>query len=351
MKKRNFTTGVIFTTMAYFTLSTCVFALEINDFTPDKIKLSGGIEIEAEFKNNDVDHENTSDISLATAELGVEVTPMDWVTGFALLSWEDDDEKIIFDEAHITIGASDTVPYYIQAGKFYIPFGVFETNMISDPLTLEFGEIVDTGAQIGIEISGFQGSFYTFNGEIDKAHEDNKIRCFGASVGYAVEREGFSFAIGAGWINNLLESGAMGDYVTHTMDDRTTELKDYVAGYSINSMVSFGPIVLIGEYIKASDDIEFTDNFKHQNPSVWALEVGYIFKMAGKETIFAIAHQGTDDAVAILPESKILASVGVDVTDSLSLALEYSKADEYSVSDDGTGKDVDALTMQLALEF
>jgi hypothetical protein len=276
---------------------------------------------------------------------------MDWITGFALLSWEDDDEKIIFDEAHITLGGSDAIPYYLQAGKFYMPFGVFETNMISDPLTLEFGEIVDTGAQVGIEISGFRGSVYTFNGEIDEADEDAKIRCLGASVGYGMKAGTLTLALGADWINNVLESGAMGDYVTDTMDARSTELKNFVAGFGLNAMLGFGPIVLIGEYMAATDDIEFTDGFKHADPSVWALEVGYTLDIVGKATTFALAYQATDDAVDILPESKVLASVGVGITDCLFLALEYSKAEDYSVSDGGTDNDVNALTMQLALEF
>lgn len=161
---KRFTLGAIFASIACLSLATGAFALDINDFTHEKIKLSGAIEIEAGFEDNGIDDEKNSDISLATAELGVEVTPMDWLTGFALLSWEDEDEKIIFDEAHITLGGSDAIPFYVQAGKFYMPFGVFETNMISDPLTLEFGEIVDTGAQAGIAMAGFRGSVYGFSG-------------------------------------------------------------------------------------------------------------------------------------------------------------------------------------------
>lgn len=45
----------------------------------------------------------------------------------------------------------------------------------------------------------------------------------------------FTLSVGADWINNVLESGAMGDYVTDTIEDRTAELKDYVAGYGFIS--------------------------------------------------------------------------------------------------------------------
>ncbi len=346
MKKRSFTISAVISLIGCFTLATSTFALDLNDFTPEKIKLSGTIEIEAGFENNDIENEDTSDISLATAELGIEAKPVDWLTGFALLSWEDDEDKIIFDEAHITLGGTDAIPYYLQAGKFYMPFGVFETNMISDPLTLEFAEVVDTGARIGIEISGFRGSVYTFNGETDEAGEDDEIRSFGASVGYAVETDGFTLAAGADWINNILESDAMHEYVTGTGD-----LEDDVAGFGLNAMIGFGPVTLTGEYLAATDDIEFTNAAKHEAPSVWALEAGYTLEIAGKETTLALAYQATDDAAEILPESKFLTSVGVSLTEALSVALEYSKADDYSVSDGGTGDDIHAVTMQLALEF
>ncbi|MCP4114579.1 MAG: LbtU family siderophore porin [Desulfobacteraceae bacterium] len=346
MKRRSFTTSAVLSLIGCFTLATSAFALDVNDFTPEKIKLSGTIEIEAGFENNDIENEDTSDISLATAELGIEAKPVDWLTGFALLSWDDDEDKIIFDEAHITLGATDTIPYYLQAGKFYMPFGVFATNMISDPLTLEFAEVADTGAQLGIEVSGFRGSVYTFNGETDEDDEDDKLCCFGASVGYAVETEAFTLAAGADWINNVLESDTMNEYVTGTGD-----LKDYVPGFGLNAMAGFGPMVFMAEYLAAADDIEFTDGAKHEAPSVWAIEAGYTLEIAGKETTFALAYQATKDAEEILPESKILTSVGVGITDALSVALEYSKADDYSVSDGGTGNDVDAVTMQLALEF
>ena len=346
MKTRSFTASAILSLIGWFTLVSSAFALDVNDFTPEKIKLSGTIEIEAGFENNDIDDEDTSDVSVATGELGIEATPMDWITGFVLLSWEEDDDKVIFDEAHITLGATDTIPYYLQLGKFYTPFGVFETNMISDPLTLEFAEVVDTGIQVGFEMEGFRGSVYAFNGETDEADEDDEIRCFGASVGYAVETDAVTFSAGADWTNSIFESDTMSEYVTDT-----GELEDYVAGFGLNAMIGFGPMVFIAEYMAAADDIEFTDGYEHEAPVVWAIEAGYTFELSGKETTFALAYQATEDAEEILPESKFLTSLGVGITEALSVALEYSKADDYSVSDGGSGKDVDTVTMQLALEF
>lgn len=330
----------------YFVISPDVYALDVDDFTPETVLISGVLEIEAAFENNDVDGEDTSDITLATAEVGIEAKPVEWLTGFALLSWEDDDEKIIFDEAHITLGASEEIPYYLQAGKLYVPFGVYETNMISDPLTLELGEIVDTAVQVAVEMSGFRGSIYFFNGETDEANEDDKVRCFGASVGYSLEGDVLTVDVGGDWINNILESGPLNEMVRDT-----GELEDYVGGYGFHANLWVGPFSVFTEIIAATDDIEFAGMEKKEAPMAWAVEAGYTFEVVGRETTVALGYQATDEAVGILPESRILGSVGVGLSDSLSVALECSTSDDYARSDGGSDEGIDILTLQLALEF
>ncbi len=334
------------TMVSIFIGLTSAMAMEIKDFIPEQISLSGAIEIEAAFEDNDADDEDSSDVSLATAELGIDIELEKWAKGFALISWDDEDEKVIFEEAFITLGATDNIPYYLQAGKFYMPFGSFETNMVSDPFTQDMGEILDEGALAGIAISGFSGSVYLFNGESDEVEEDDTLACFGASMGYVMETDNFALTMGADWINNLLESGTLRDMVADN-----GELKDYVAGYAFHAILNAGPFAVMGEYIGANDDIEFTSGDSFEAPSVWMVEAAYTFEVFSKETTFALGYQATDDAVGILPESKIMGAVGISLTDSLAFNTEYAVADDYDISDGGTGDDITSITLQLALEF
>lgn len=118
----------------------------------DKVTLSGAIEVEAGYSSDFADVD-TSEISLATAELGIDAAINDWTTGHALFKWDDD--ELFVDEGFITLGGTDAVPVYLTAGLLYVPFGVYETNMISDPLTLEIGETQESAVQVGVDIKGF----------------------------------------------------------------------------------------------------------------------------------------------------------------------------------------------------
>jgi len=77
------------------------------------------------------------------------------------------------DEGTITIGNADVTPIYLTAGRMYIPFGNFESNMISDPITLTMSETREEAFQLGVELeNGLHGSAYLFNGKIAEANSD-----------------------------------------------------------------------------------------------------------------------------------------------------------------------------------
>ena len=71
--------------------------------------------------------------------------------------------SIVVDGAVITLGNTEKNPVYLAAGKMAVPFGNYETQMISDPLTLEIGETAEDALQLGVEAGGFYGSVYAFN--------------------------------------------------------------------------------------------------------------------------------------------------------------------------------------------
>jgi hypothetical protein len=312
----------------------------------DGVTLSGAIEMEAGFESSDADDGDSSDIGLAAAELGIEAIPQDGVTGFMLLSWDDEGNELVIDEAHITLGNTEKVPYYLSAGKQYVPFGLFETLMISDPITLNIGEIVDNTILAGVEMNGVKAAVYSYNGEVDEAGEDDTIGSFGFSLGYVLEREGYTLDLGVDWTNNILESGALSELVGDAGD-----LVDYVPGVAGHVVVALGSFCLIGEYVYATDDIEIAGGDTIDAPSALALEAGYTFDASGFETTLALGYQASSDAAGILPETKYLASVGVGITDNLSLALEYAAAEDYSAADGGDEDDIETLAIQLAFEF
>ena len=107
----------------------------------DHVELSGLVEVEvASWSVDDkgfFEDDDGSDISLATVEVGIDAQISEWSSAHVLLLYEEgeEDDHVIIDEGTITLGNMDKFPLYLSAGKMYVPFGSFETNMISDPLT------------------------------------------------------------------------------------------------------------------------------------------------------------------------------------------------------------------------
>jgi len=320
------------------------------------IGISGCIEIEAgQIKG--YDNEDESDITLATVELGIDVDLNDWITGHILLLWEEDDtEPVDLDEGTITLGNLDKFPLYLTAGKMYVPFGNFESSMISDPLTLEIAETRESALLVGFEQEGFYASVYAFNGNIDEDGDDNEVKCYGANAGYGFENDDMGLDIGIGWMNSIADSDSIGD----ALADENATLDDYEAGIAAHAVLTVGHLCLIGEYIAALDDIDynvyddsgaFSGSDSMDKPKAWNIEAGYTMDVQGKETTFAIAYQGTDDMWGALPEKRYLVSAGVALAENVGLAVEYAHDEDYDEDEEGTDDDAQTITIQLSLEF
>ncbi len=314
----------------------------------EHVKLSGLVEVEA-FKSDGFDGEDESDITLATVELGVDISLHKFVSGHLLFLWEEDDtEPVDIDEGYIYLGNTEFFPVYLQVGKLYVPFGNFESNMISDPLTLELGETRESAAVLGFESNGFYAAAYAFNGDVDEEGDDNEIKCFGFNGGYAYESDGLSFDLGGGWINSISASDNLADILPG-------EIEDYVAGWTAHAIINWGDFSLVGEYLAATDDYkknELAWKDGGAEPEAWNIEAAYTFEVAGHETVFALAWQGTDEALALeLPEDRYMGTLSVSLIEGLSLSLEYAHDEDYDKSDGGSGDNADTVTTQLSLEF
>ncbi len=315
----------------------------------DSISIGGVIEVVA----NNTDStgwsgETESDIVLDTFELGIEASAGDWVTGNVLFLYEDaDDDNLNVDEAFITIANSEVTPFYVSAGRLYVPFGNFESNMISDPATLTLAETREEVVQVGFELdAGFYGSAYIFNGDADEAKgnysslDNNKIDNYGLNFGYVMENDSFGLDVGVGYINNIGTSDNLQDAVDgNGLCAGDGCLDDYVAGMSLHAIATFGQFNLIGEYITALDDFEANEissvNGDKLKPRAWNIEGAYNFELAGKEATVALGYQKTKDMyfdadTTDFYEKAWLASISVGILENTTLAAEWRHATGYS---------------------
>lgn len=304
------------------------------------INIHGAIEAEAGY-SSDYDNTKESDVDLTTVELGIDVELNDWLSGFFLIKWENDDDGVYVDEGGIVLGNVENYGASLTVGKLYVPFGVFNTNLISDPLTLELGETREGAAVIDVAAGGFYGALYTFNSAVNKANkDDDMIDAFGATVGYALEAEKFTFDLAAGWISNLTSSGGFSGY----LEENDLDVDDHTSGVALSAFFSSADFSLIAEYVAALDS-KYEDG-NNDKPSAWGVEVGYDFELLKRDTNVAVSYQGTDEAEFLgLPERRLSAGISHALHDNLTLAFEVSRAKDYA------GDYSEAAIVQLAFEF
>jgi hypothetical protein len=324
------------------------------------IEIAGLIEVEASHLSP-YEGDSESDIVLATAELGIRSQVNDWVEAGISFLYEQDETDLEVDTAYLTLGNTDASPLFLTAGQVYVPFGVYETNLVSDPLTLDIGEARETALQLGFEQSGFSGSLYVFNGD-NNVKDRDRIDGWGANLGFAQEHDDRAWSVGVGYINDLGDSDTLHESLNDTRvgaaeldPSLSLDPTERTGGWTLNAAANLGPFSLIGEYLSATDRFDPVSlGFKDggARPSAWNIEAGYSFTLLGRESVAAVAYQGTREALALeLPKERWLLGWSIEMFDRTSLGLEWARDRDYGAHDGGTGKSGDTITAQLAVEF
>lgn len=318
----------------------------------ERFTLSGVIEVEAgyedlDFRDPEEQDTDSSDISLATVEVGVDVDVAKHVKGHVLFKYEDDDDDDVFvDEGIIILDGEEVVPLYLNAGKMYVPFGNFASHFISDPLTLELGETRESAVKVGFANDMLDICLAAYNGDINETGEsDDHIDNFVASAVLTLP-EGMAphigLTMGVSWISNMADTNGIQDALE---EEGISEINDYVEGFSAFLSLTFmDKLFFEGEYVCATDHFEADDldpGAKFE-PSAWNLELAYLL-LHNLEV--ALRYEGTDDTLNLLPEKQYGAAATYGLFENTSLSIEYLYG-EFENDDERT-----LLTAQLAIEF
>jgi hypothetical protein len=313
----------------------------------DRLQISGLIEVEAshgrtDFKDPAVEDEKTSDVDLATVELGVDAKISAHVDGHVLFKYEDDD--LFVDEGFITLVGTENFPAYLIAGRQYIPFGNFDSHFVTDPTTLVLGETNDGAVVAGYRFGGemVDVSIGAFNGDAEKSDKDDVINSF---VGSIVVSPIENIKFGASYTSNIAGSDSFNEVVVDP-----DNLDSLVGGWS--GFVTFEFLErfkLIGEYVGALDNFKAGEIYdaadtKERKPSAWNVELGVAII---DNVELAARYGGSDDGGAdFLPESQYGAVLNWGFFKNTNLALEYLHGE---FEDDA--QETDSFIAQLAIEF
>ncbi len=315
----------------------------------NSVEIGGLVQIEAAYVDLSGEGEESD---VAKVELGIAAQITDMVGAEVALRYEEDDTPLEVNIAVMTFGPG---LWSFKAGQYFVPFGVFESNFISDSLTLELGETRESALQFGIESGGLHGAVYTFNGDLDE-DGDSEVDSFGVAVGYSAEGEDTGFGLNLSYISNIGDSDNLQELVADNLGEDGI-YSDHVSGWSASAMLRFGNLSFFTEYLDATEDFEMGEmkfEGKGAEPTSYMVEAAMDFKLAGLPATFALGYQETDEAAALeLPEERFLVGLSVEMMDGVALAVEGAFDEDYgdSETNDYSGGDADIVTLQLAAEF
>ncbi len=322
----------------------------------ENVVISGLLEAEAGYEKHEPaaageSDEESSDIVLATMELGIDTDFNDYISGHVLFLWEEDEtEPVDVDEGFMTLSGGNACPGYVRAGKFYVPFGNFESIFISDPLTLELGETNESAVLAGYAAGPFDVSAGVFNGDIAEAGKDDHIDDYFGSATYSFNENAFggiAASAGVSYISNIGDSDGLSDALSEDIpEDETTEIADKVAGMSAYLHATLAErVFFVAEYVGALDDFaagELEPAAPSLQPRTWNTELAYVFE---SECGFGVKYEGADDVADALAETRYGAVAFCHPFPGTFLGLECLR-ETYEKEDDNT-----VVTAQLAYEF
>lgn len=282
--------------------------------------IGGTIKIRA-YSESPSGGDTTQRLYLKDFDLSVSAEVDEIFTAGGTLKRDGDEGDIEVDDAFVTAALAGDVS--ITGGLLYLPFGVFETNMISDPLTLDLGEKRDPAVVVEGSADALHGAIYVYQRDAGEEPDNDRINGYGTSVGYAVEGAASGFSVTVGYISDVWELSE-------------------APGFSASAGGNLGDATVLVEHVGALEEL-----MDGMQPSAFMVELGYSLEnILGSDAVAAIGYQSTREASGIeLPESRTIVGLSAGITDNTSVAFEWRRDEDYG------GDSTDLATAQFTVEF
>lgn len=303
------------------------------------LSITGLVEIEGSYEKT-AGSDDSSDLILATVELGIEATLNEHVHAHVLLLWEDGEEEITVDEAVISLTAPQPIANHeltLHAGRLYVPFGNFNTNMISDGLTLELAETRDSALVLEFNGDKMISKLAVFNGDTDSDDNNDHVDSWVAAIEFHPID---ALTLGASYINDLGESDielvTNSDLYRHDVAAAGAYLNLAVAEWSFDAEI----ISALRHFDAAT--VAGGEDLSGDQPRAWAIELGW---QPTRDLLLATRYEQAEDFQDDTVRYGVTASYAL--FDQVMLAVEYLYSD--AKGDEGVPSHLG--TAQLALSF
>ena len=261
--------------------------------------------------------DESGNLSAGDIEISIDAKLNEEVSAHILLRPDTPEE--ILDEATISLEGFSKALLSITAGKCVMPFGVFESHLISDPWTKENSLLTWEINKVGI-IGSYHKESLEFSLALYDSSSEEEPAALAAQVS-AVPVEGLT--LGASYRNQK------GD----------EEGTDVLADLSVMAQYAPGLMTIDLEYCLASD----RENGEPK-PSAYAVSLAY---QVNEPLKLALRYDGLsdDDDTTISPESRIGIGINYALFEVATLSVEYGSIE----SEEGDRES--SYAAKLAVEF
>jgi len=293
-----------------------------------ELELSATLEVTAGWTKQGDDKD--FDVNFDTAEIDLGGKVSDRLSVAVALLYEEG-EDLCFDVAEFEYEFERAEGVVLHGGLLYLPFGTFETALISDPLTLELGEISAASAGLKWGNDVFEAGAYVFGGELKgdlEDYTDDPDDAGYAAFAKLAPAEGLSFS--AAFLSDIGEAG-LRDAIADLYDDLSKEAEkegldvpwSYDGAPAVNLAVvaELDALTASAEWVAALDDLEICGE-EAGKPQAWAVDLAWA---VADDWTLACRYEGSKDFLPEeMPETQLAAGAEWAFDEHASVALEYA---------------------------
>ena len=314
-----------------------------------RLEVSGKIEASYTHMNPYVGN-TTDEFGLNAMELDLLVHATSWLSGYVAVDYSkpigpNAVSSVFLNRAFVTLGDLSIMPFYASAGKEYVPFGRYSSNMIDAPYTLVLGRTLVNTLVLGYQQTGanaLHAEAFIYQGITGYASDQKKGHTeYGGDVGYAYKLGSVSGELGGGYLSNLADSGG---FHNAFFKNNVTFIPRQIPAGNMYTSIAYGQFNLLAEYVTAlrsfnSGDILY--NGKNAKPSAFNTELSYNITSFNRPSSVALGYTSTSQAVTLgLPQRSYRAVYNINVLKNSNLAFQVSHDINYDVAS-ATGTNVD----------
>jgi hypothetical protein len=265
------------------------------------------------------------------------------------------------DEAYITLANFSREPFYVRAGREFVPFGTYDSPY---PITYSLPQLLSqlnaTAVQFGYATSNMHLAVYGFNGVMSGAvrdfymDESSRVRNYGVQLAYMGSYKDVAYHADIGFIRDIRDATFNAASIIETTPcDNIDEPTRRAAGFSAHVDMTRGPFDFTIDYVSALRDI--VPGYDSRGWA-YALLGGYTFHTYNYMSKVNVGYQRAGQIDTILPKYRILADYNIVLGRHTEATVQYVHNKDFNAgstaSDAGhEGQSANVVNLRLGVHF